>query len=252
MLPRLYKLCAELMIKNGETNDASTLLREAITNEKTGQITPLFQLFSDIFVEQEKYFEAKLVLEKGLVLRPKDKILKFALEIVNIQLAVQEQLPNTSGTSCTFEETKINLEHFKREIEHRDFYKAIPKQNPKEKDVQRLFRPFWVHSVSSFNSEVANGRGSVDFLVTRGKHDTTLIEFKLASSSSLKNNIENQVEIYAAANNTDKYFTVIFYFNEAEKRKLDRVLSQLGKLDDNRIFIIDASNKISASKAKTS
>ena len=71
---------------------------------------PLFQLFSDILVEQEKYVEAQLVLEKGLALRPKDKILKFALEIVNIQLAVQEQLPNTSGTSCTFEETIINLD----------------------------------------------------------------------------------------------------------------------------------------------
>ena len=120
-----------------------------------------------------------------------------------------------------------------------------------EQDLQRLFKLVWIDTKSRANSEVDNGRGSVDFQVTRGEYDTTLVEFKLTTSSSLKNNIENQVEIYAAANNTDKYFTVIFYFNEAEKIKLDRILSKLGRHDDDRIFIIDASDKISASKVKT-
>lgn len=252
--PRLYKQCAELMIKNGETNEASTLLREAITNEKAGQITPLFQLFSDILVKQEKYAEAKLVLEKGLALRPKDKILKFDLEVVSIKLELQQFPENTEYTS-TFEETRERLKFFQRKVECEDVYKLIYNKNGQrvydEKDLQRLFKLVWIDTKCRANSEVDNGRGSVDFQITRGEFDTTLVEFKLTTSSSLKNNIENQVEIYAAANNTDMYFTVIIYFDETEKRKLDRVLKQLGKLDDDRIFIIDASNKVSASKVKT-
>jgi hypothetical protein len=252
--PKLYKLCAELMIKNDETNDAGTLLREAIANEKTGQITPLFQLFSDILVEQEKYAEAKLVLEKGLALRPKDKILKFALEVASIKLELQ-QFPENTGHESTFEETRERLRFFQRKVECEDVYKLIYSKNGQrvydEKDLQRLFKLVWIDTKSRANSEVDNGRGSVDFQITRGEFDTTLVEFKLTKSSSLKNNIENQVEIYAAANNTDKYFTVIFYFNEAEKITLDRVLEQFGKLDDDRIFKIDASPKVSASKVKT-
>lgn len=251
--PRLYKQCAELMIKNGETNQASTLLREAITNEKTGQITPLFQLFSDILVELEKYAEAKLVLEKGLALRPKDKILKFALEVVSIKLELQ-QFPENTEYASTFEETRERLKFFQRKVECEDVYKLIYDKNGQrvydEKDLQRLFKLVWIDTKSRANSEVDNGRGSVDFQITRGELDTTLVEFKLTTSSSLKNNIENQVEIYAAANNTDKYFTVIFYFNEAERKKLERVLNQLGKLDYDRIFKIDASPKVSASKVK--
>jgi len=252
--PRLYKQCAELMIKNCEINDALTLLREAITNEKTGQITPLFQLYSDILVEQENYSEAKLVLEKGLALRPKDKILKFALEVVSIKVQLQ-QVPEDKEYTSTFEETRERLKFFQRKVECEDVYKLIYNKNGQrvydEKDLQRLFKLVWIDTKSRANSEVDNGRGSVDFQITRGEFDTTLVEFKLTTSSSLKNNIENQVEIYAAANNTDKYFTVIFYFDEAEKRKLDRVLNQLGKFDDDRIFIIDASVKASASKVKS-
>ncbi|MGL1959430.1 MAG: hypothetical protein OCD00_19295 [Colwellia sp.] len=254
--PRLYKLCAELMMKNDKTsNDASKLLREAIANEKTGQITPLFQLYSDILVDQENYSQAKLILEKGLALRPKDKILKFALELVLVKVELQ-QFPEIKSYSSTFDETLDRLKYFQRKIECENGYKFIIEDNSSnrrsyEKKLQYLFKFVWANTESCVDAEVDNGRGSVDFKISRGERDKTLVEFKLASSSSLKNNIENQVQIYAAANNTDKYFTVIFYFNEAEKRKLDRILFQLGKLDDDRIFIIDASNKVSASKAKS-
>ena len=46
------------------------------------------------------------------------------------------------------------------------------------------------------NREVNNGRGPVDFKVSKGSKDTTLVEFKLASNTKLKKNLENQVEIY--------------------------------------------------------
>lgn len=46
------------------------------------------------------------------------------------------------------------------------------------------------------NREVNNGRGPVDFKISKGSKDTTLVEFKLASNSKLKNNLAKQVDIY--------------------------------------------------------
>jgi len=54
----------------------------------------------------------------------------------------------------------------------------------------------WFRSVSDVNREVNNGRGPVDFAVSRAALDKTLIEFKLGSNSHLKRNLEKQVAIY--------------------------------------------------------
>ena len=62
------------------------------------------------------------------------------------------------------------------------------------------------------NREVNNGRGPVDFKVSKGSKDTTLVEFKLASNTKLKKNLENQVEIYKKANCTDRAIKAILYF----------------------------------------
>src|SRR3712207_6984239 len=45
------------------------------------------------------------------------------------------------------------------------------------------------------NREVNNGRGPVDFKVSMGSADKTLVEFKLASNSQLQRNLANQVAI---------------------------------------------------------
>ena len=75
------------------------------------------------------------------------------------------------------------------------------------------------------NREVNNGRGPVDFKVSKGSKDTTLVEFKLASNTKLKKNLENQVEIYKKANCTDRAIKVILYFNEAEYVKVNGILN---------------------------
>ena len=75
------------------------------------------------------------------------------------------------------------------------------------------------------NREVNNGRGPVDFKVSKGSKDTTLVEFKLASNTKLKKNLENQVEIYKKANCTDRAIKVILNFNEAEYVKVNGILN---------------------------
>ncbi|TON37876.1 hypothetical protein CGH57_24740, partial [Vibrio parahaemolyticus] len=70
----------------------------------------------------------------------------------------------------------------------------------RESDLQLLFRLTWFASVSDVNAEVNNGRGPVDYKISRGNRDKTLVEFKLASNSKLKQNLKNQVQVYEAAN----------------------------------------------------
>ena len=155
----------------------------------------------------------------------------------------------------TYVECRARVLFLKAEIEdnggHRIFYhNGKPVQ--RESDLQVLFRLTWFATPSDFNGEVNNGRGPVDFTASRGSKDKTLVEFKLASNSKLKQNLANQVAVYEAANRTNKSLKVVFYFSETERLRVKAVLEEL-KLDtDESIVLIDcrADNKPSASKAK--
>jgi predicted molibdopterin-dependent oxidoreductase YjgC len=121
----------------------------------------------------------------------------------------------------------------------------------READLQLMFRLTWFATPSDFNTEVNNGRGPVDFKISRGFKDKTLVEFKLASNSKLKQNIAKQLEVYEEANQTKKAIKVILYFNETELEKTKKVLKELGLKEGKTIVLIDASNnKPSASTVK--
>ena len=139
-------------------------------------------------------------------------------------------------------------------IENKDGYKLFyhkGKPIKKEKDLQLLFKLTWFATIFDVNSEVNNGRGPVDFKISKGDLDKTLVEFKLASNSKLKQNIANQVKVYEAANNTDHSMKVILYFNEIEHQRVINILEELNLLSDNNIILIDAcNNKISASNVQ--
>jgi hypothetical protein len=114
-----------------------------------------------------------------------------------------------------------------------------------------MFRLTWYESSFDVNAEVNNGRGPVDFKVSKGRRDMSLVEFKLASNTGLKRNLEHQVKIYERANATDKSIKVILHFNEAELDKVMSILRALKLEGREDIVLIDASNedKVSASKA---
>ncbi|MDC2028106.1 hypothetical protein PO066_20945, partial [Bacteroides thetaiotaomicron] len=117
--------------------------------------------------------------------------------------------------------------------------------------LQVIYRLTWYSSPFDVNREVNNGRGPVDYTVSKGSRDKTLIEFKLASNSKLKMNLENQVKIYEEANDTKQSIKVIMYFNNVEYVKLMKVLKELNLENDPNIVLIDArDNKPSASNVK--
>ena len=80
------------------------------------------------------------------------------------------------------------MKFFKHIIEECDGYLALyynGKQIAKEKDLQRLFRFVWYGTSYKVDAEPNNGRGQADFIVSKGMNNQNIIEFKLASNSSL-------------------------------------------------------------------
>jgi len=147
------------------------------------------------------------------------------------------------------------VQFMKHTIENNDGYRMFyVKGDPveREEDLQKIYRLTWYGSRFEVDTEVNNGRGPVDFKISDGKADKSLVEFKLASNTKLRDNLENQVEIYKKANSTNKALKVITYFTREQKERVLRILEQL-KLDkDKSIILIDArkDNKTSASRVR--
>jgi hypothetical protein len=154
----------------------------------------------------------------------------------------------------TYEEARQRVLFLKSVIEekggHRLFYDAKGMPIRRESDLQILFRFTWFGTVSDVSREVNDGRGPVDFKVSRGARDKSLVEFKLAKSSHLKRNLEKQLKIYEKASDAPHSLFAILYFSEAELVKAHAILKEL-KIETNKdIILIDGSpDKLSGSKA---
>lgn len=154
----------------------------------------------------------------------------------------------------TSEEALKRIEFLKDVIEnkggHRIFYHK-GKPIAKEEDIHILFRLTWFVTPSDVSREVNDGRGPVDFKISRGSKDKTLVEFKLASNPQLSRNLQRQLEIYKKASDTKKGYKVIFYFSQPELDRVSKILKDLKMINDPNIILIDArkDNKPSGSKA---
>jgi hypothetical protein len=157
-----------------------------------------------------------------------------------------------SGT--TYEEAHQRIAFLKDCIEnkgcHRIFY-VNGEPVGREEDVHILFRLIWYGTPSDVSREVNDGRGPVDFKISRGATDKTLVEFKLASNSQLRRNLEHQAEIYQKASDAKRSIKVIVYRSIDELRKVERVLKDLKLLANPDVVLVDArrENKPPGSKA---
>jgi hypothetical protein len=154
----------------------------------------------------------------------------------------------------TYEEAYQRIVFFKDVIEnkggHRIFYvDGDPIEY--EEDLHILYRMTWFASESDVTREANDGRGPVDFKVSKGRKDKTLVEFKLASNTQLKRNLERQSAMYEKASDASRTIKVIVYFTAAEKKRVDGVLRHLKLSDNPDVVLVDArrDNKPSGSKA---
>lgn len=159
----------------------------------------------------------------------------------------------TISPESSYEGSLKRLLFLKSFIEDNDGYRLFYVDHQpikREEDLQLIYRLTWFASDLDVNREVNNGRGPVDYAISSGSKDKTLIEFKLASNSKLKQNLAKQVEVYEKANNTKKSIKAILYFDATEYNKVQKTLKEL-KLDKaENIILIDAGRKPSASNVK--
>jgi hypothetical protein len=146
------------------------------------------------------------------------------------------------------------VQFFKDVIEnkggHRVFYvKGQPIK--KEADAQILFRFTWFGTRYDVSAEANDGRGPVDYKVSMGAADKSLVEFKLARNTQLERNLKKQTGIYKKASDAKRAISAILFFTLAEERKVHRILKKLGIENSPDVVLIDArkDNKPSGSKA---
>lgn len=185
----------------------------------------------------------------------KEKIEKIRGELINTLSLFCENLLESSDffkvKPNSYDEALQRANFLKDNIENNDGYRIFyQKGKPiaSEDTIQRVFRLTWYASPYDVNSEVNNGRGPADYKVSFGSGDSTIIEFKLARSSSLKNNLKNQTEIYKKASKSISDIKVILCYTKSEIAKVDKILKPMGQQGAENIVIIDASPKVSASK----
>ncbi len=155
---------------------------------------------------------------------------------------------------ATYSETHKRLGYLKDVIENKGGHRIFwhnGQSFQRESDLQILARLVWFGSPSDVGAEANDGRGPVDYKISRGAFDKTLIEMKLAKNSSLRRNLEKQLPIYMAASDAKKGIKAIIYFTLEEKIKVDGILKDLGLTGHKDVVLIDAraDNKPSGSKA---
>jgi hypothetical protein len=178
----------------------------------------------------------------------------FVRQLAEIQKTLVATTQFYSVGRTTYEESHSRLAYLKDVIEnkggHRLFYNGgIPIE--REKDLQVLYRLVWFGTPSDAGTEANDGRGPVDFKISRGAKDKTLVEMKLAKNTHLERNLEKQLPIYQQASDAQNGIKVIIFFSRAEEDRVLGILDKLGLIGHKDIVLIDArdDNKPSGSKA---
>lgn len=175
--------------------------------------------------------------------------------------SVKEVIPDIKRNSnfyelpwTSYDEALSRTKAFKQYVEKQEGYKLINRKGSipaDEKEVQLYFGLIWCVTDFDVNREPNNGGGPVDYKISYGAGEKSLIEFKLAKSSSLKRNLQKQLEVYEAANKTHKSVKAVVCYTDEDVEKLNGVLKEIGLVGNESIVMIDArnTNKPTGSKA---
>jgi hypothetical protein len=163
--------------------------------------------------------------------------------------AIQEEFVSQSFKRLlSFGDCVARIDFFKKTLESnsKDLYlKGKPLQ---ENQLRLMFKNVTYGSLFDYNSEVNNGRGPIDFIISYGSQDKTGLELKRASNSKLKKNLLNQGKVYQEDSNLKHVIKVIFFFSNEELERVNRILKEVNKSVDNQeIFLVDCRKKKSGS-----
>lgn len=163
--------------------------------------------------------------------------------------AIQKEFASqTFKKLSSFDDCVARIDFFKKTLESnsRDLYlKGKPLQ---ENQLRLMFKNTTYGSLFDYNSEVNNGRGPIDFIISFGSQDKTGLELKRASSSKLKKNLLNQGKVYQEDSHLKYVIKVIFFFSDEELDRVNKILQEIKKSVNNReIFLVDCRKKTSGS-----
>lgn len=196
----------------------------------------------------------KIKENKGAEAEIKSKILVTGTETIykNQFTKFVEKINLPAAEPTSYADAHARAIFFKECIELRDNYLNlyIGDKPVDEGWVQRMFWFVWFGSHNDVNRDPSNGLGKPDFAISKGKKDKTLVEFKLAKSSSLEKNLLKQLAKYQEVDKVKKGIWVIIFFNESEEAKIKNILKKYKLEDDEKYVLVDArkDNKTSASK----
>ena len=149
------------------------------------------------------------------------------------------------------------MAYFKQWVENNKGWEVIQdvSSRNKEKILQRIIHLSGLCYIENNNLDMScepdEGRGPVDFKISRGQ-DKTLIEVKLSSNSQYLHGYEVQVEEYGKAECTDKLVYVLVDLGNPVKVKNLKNLHQQNIEQDKKVpelIMIDSTKKKSASRA---
>ena len=238
----------------------TTLNIKAKYSEEEREKKNAFEDFAKEHTEiYDYYIKMKEMQHKDIVRNAKEEVEDVIEKFVNIASKLAEIINDsyvTKNRKNSLEESIDRVKYLKDVIENQGlyniFYESKDSGEPRfssEKDIQLLFKFAWYNSRFKLDAETNNGDGPADFVVSFGKNDVTVIEFKLASNSRL-GHVFKQVEVYEKANSTNQRVIVIFYFNDKELQRANKEIEKEKKISEinKSIFLIDCRNRESASK----
>lgn len=222
-------------------------------NDAIRKVLTRFPILLDYFIK-DKEAEGNKAVKKSLLKVERTKGLFVEQVKALVELLGKGSFFDVEGNS--YDAAFKRVQYLKDTIENNDGYKFFWMKNEAiehERDLQLIYRLTWYGTRFSVDSEVNNGRGPVDYKISEGSSDSSLVEFKLANNTKLRDNLENQIEVYGKANKTKRAVKVILFFTAAQRKRVENILHEL-KLDkDESIVLIDArkDNKMSASKVRS-
>lgn len=177
--------------------------------------------------------------------------IEYLVGFLKSTLALPEEQPTS------FDASKRILESYQEWVEYHRGALVLNNTDTRsaEKTVQRTIHAtalmFCKEHNWDINPEEDNGRGPVDFKISRG-NDKTVIEVKLSSNQQCVHGLTTQIEEYAIAEDTkSKIFVVVDTGNHSER--VQSVLNKRNEMEAGGknpacVVVIDAKPKKSASQ----
>lgn len=164
-----------------------------------------------------------------------------------------------NAQSTVFEITDEIVSYIKRVVEDNGVWELLYNDDGEpraERYAQLLFSSLARQKCEENNIDLSpetnNGRGPLDFKLSRGK-EKVIIETKLSTNNRLIHGIKTQLPIYMKQENAFKAIYLVFDVKESDgaRKKISNFYASLPSSEKERIqlVIIDATKKQSASKA---